>query len=71
MLYLVFDPNEASNLVDDPAYEAVLAELRARLLDWMQATDDPLLHGPVEPEPGVEINLPDQVSPAEPTVVVR
>ena len=68
---LVFDPNEANNLVDDPAYESVLAELRGRLLDWMQDTDDPLLHGPVEPEPGVEINLPDQVSPAEPTVVVR
>ncbi len=68
---LVFDPNEANNLVDDPAYESVLAELRGRLLDWMQDTDDPLLHGPVEPEPGVEINRPDQVSPAEPTVVVR
>jgi N-sulfoglucosamine sulfohydrolase len=68
---LVFDPNEANNLVDDPAHAGVLAELRGRLLDWMQNTDDPLLHGPVEPEPGVEINLPDQVSPDEPTVVVR
>ena len=57
--------------MDDPAHAAVLAELRGRLLDWMQDTDDPLLHGPVEPEPGVEINLPDQVSPDEPTVVVR
>jgi hypothetical protein len=28
---LVFDPNEANNLVEDPAYAAVLAELRARL----------------------------------------
>jgi arylsulfatase A-like enzyme len=68
---LVFDPNEADNLVDDPAHAGVLAELRGRLLDWMQDTDDPLLHGPVEPEPGVELNLPDQVSPAEPTVVAR
>src|SRR6478735_4285902 len=33
---LVFDPNEANNLVDDPAHAGVLAELRGRLLDWMQ-----------------------------------
>ena len=66
---LVFDPNEANNLVDDPAYEAVLAEPRGRLLGWMQATDDPLLHGTVAPERGVELNRPDQVSPDEPTVI--
>ena len=64
---LVFDPNEANNLVDDPAYESVLTELRGRLLDWMQDTDDPLLRGPVAPAPGVEINLPSQRSPDDPT----
>ena len=37
----------------------------------MQDTDDPLLEGPVKPLPGAEINLPDQRSPRDPTVVVR
>lgn len=65
---LVFDPGEASNLAADPAHADVLDELRGRLREWMEATDDPLLHGPVEPEAGVEINLPSQRSPDEPTV---
>jgi arylsulfatase A-like enzyme len=68
---LVFDPNEAANLVGDPAHEAVLNELRGRLLEWMAVTDDPLLHGPIEPEQGIELNLPHQVSPDEPTIVVE
>lgn len=68
---LVFDPGEASNLAGDPAHAATLDELRGRLLEWMTETEDPLLHGPVEPEEGVEINLPSQRSPDEPTIVVR
>ena len=68
---LVFDPNEAANLVGDPAHEAMLNELRGRLLEWMAVTDDPLLHGPIEPEEGIELNLPHQVSPDEPTVIVE
>jgi arylsulfatase A-like enzyme len=68
---LVFDPNEAANLAGDPAYADVLAELRERLERWMEETDDPLLHGPVEPEEGTEINLPVDRSPADPTIVVE
>lgn len=68
---LLFDPNEASNLVDDPAYAGVLAELRARLEAWMSETSDPLLAGHVDPPPGVEINLPDQLSASEPTVRIE
>ncbi len=63
---LLYDPNEADNLVDDPAYAAVLADLRARLQAWMRDTKDPLLAGYVEPPAGVEINLPDQLSATEP-----
>jgi hypothetical protein len=37
----------------------------------MHETDDPLLLGPVAPPPGARINLPDQRSPAEPTVTVQ
>jgi len=66
---LIFDPNEADNLVADPAYADVLDELRARLEDWMRRTDDPLLDGPVAPPPGTEHNDPSQRSAADPTFV--
>jgi N-sulfoglucosamine sulfohydrolase len=65
---LLFDPNEANNLLDDPAQSGVLADLRGRLQEWMQQTDDPLLAGHVDPPAGVEINLPDQRSSNEPTI---
>ncbi|MGP0103729.1 MAG: sulfatase [Solirubrobacteraceae bacterium] len=68
---LLYDPNEADNLVDDPAYAAVLADLRARLERWMRDTEDPLLAGHVDPPPGVEINLPDQLSATEPTIRIE
>jgi hypothetical protein len=37
----------------------------------MQDTGDPLLHGPVEPLEGTEINHPAQRSPGDPTYVVQ
>ena len=65
---LLFDPNEANNLLDDPAHAELLADLRDRLQRWMEQTDDPLLAGHVDPPAGVEINLPDQRSASEPTI---
>lgn len=65
---LLFDPNEARNLVGDPDHAHILADLRERLEDWMRETADPLLAGHVDPPPGVEINMPDQRSASEPTV---
>ena len=65
---LVFDPNEANNLVADPSYASILEDLRARLEEWMRGTDDPLLDGHVDPPPGVEVNDPDQRSASEPTM---
>lgn len=65
---LIFDPNETHNVIDDPAYAEVLAELRARLDRWMQETDDPLLAG-VPPRPaGAQLNDPAGLSPREPTL---
>lgn len=64
---LVFDPQEAHNLVGDPVHAATLEDLRARLDAWMRETDDPLLAGHVDPPHGVEINLPDQLSASDPT----
>jgi N-sulfoglucosamine sulfohydrolase len=41
------DPWEQRNLADDPALVSIQADLRQRLLGWMEETDDPLLRGPV------------------------
>ncbi len=68
---LVFDPNEANNLIDDPVYQPVAVDLRERLEEWMRDTEDPLLAGHVDPPPGVEINQPDQLSATEPTTRVQ
>jgi arylsulfatase A-like enzyme len=64
---LIFDPNEACNLAHDQSVATILEELRVRLDDWMRATDDPLLYGPVSPPHGAELNDPDQISASDPT----
>ena len=68
---LVFDPNEAHNLAGRAEMEPVLAEMRARLRRWMEATADPLLLGRVQPPRGVLLNDPDGASPSEPTFWVE
>ena len=60
---LIFDPNETHNLVDDSAVTPVLEDMRHRLDRWMDETDDPLLRGPVPPDPGAQLNDPASVSP--------
>ncbi len=63
---LHFDPNEANNVIDLPAYAPVLEELRERLDRWMRETADPLLNG-VPPRPaGAQLNDPLGLSPREP-----
>ena len=47
---LLFDPNEACNLFHSPDAADALEDMRRRLAEWMQRTDDPLLRGPV-PQP--------------------
>lgn len=34
------DPSELHNLIDDPDYRAIRAELKRELLEWMERTDD-------------------------------
>jgi len=63
---LIFDPNERRNLVADASSQPVLTEMRGRLDRWMHATKDPLLLGPVKPQPGSTGNDPDGNSPNEP-----
>lgn len=67
---LVFDPNEAANVAEEPEYADTREELRTRLEEWMVATDDPLLHGDPQPPPGAEYNDPDQLSASDPLTKV-
>jgi N-sulfoglucosamine sulfohydrolase len=62
---LLFDPNEAHNLVESPDHADVVTELRDRLERWMVETGDPLLDGAVQAPVGAEVNDPDCVSAAE------
>lgn len=61
------DRTETQNVVDDPAYREVLADLRTRLEDWMRRTADPLLDGPVPLPDGAVANDPAGASPLDPT----
>ncbi len=61
-----YDPTERNNLVDDPGYAAILADMRARLKRWMRATDDPLLRGPVPAPANAVANDADGPSPRGP-----
>ena len=42
---LAKDPNEFTNVADNPEYKAVRAELDAQLREWMVSVADPLLDG--------------------------
>ena len=68
---LLFDPIEVCNLADQPAYAAIVEQMRSRLEAWMVQTNDPLLHGPVSAPPGAELNTPEQRSAGDPTKIVR
>jgi N-sulfoglucosamine sulfohydrolase len=68
---LLFDPDEAENLAEDPSRGGVLAGMRERLETWMRETEDPLLEGPVAPPEGAMINQPNQVSPDDPLTIIR
>jgi arylsulfatase A-like enzyme len=41
------DPDETRNLAADPAHEDTRRRMLRKLRDWMEATGDPLLRGPV------------------------
>jgi arylsulfatase A-like enzyme len=65
---LELDPQEALDRAADPACADALDELRRRLDEWMEATDDPLRLGDVPAPAGAELNLPGQRSAGEATV---
>jgi arylsulfatase A-like enzyme len=67
---LFFNPGEGRNLIDDPLYAEVAADLRARLHEWMARTADPLLDGPVPAPLGALINSQSQRSAEDTPFVV-
>jgi arylsulfatase A-like enzyme len=67
---LLFDPNEAHNLAEDPRHADILEEMRGRLKKWMYETKDPILDGPVPAPTGAELNTRDQLSANDPTTTV-
>lgn len=62
---LWFDPQEMNNLAGKREAGNALNEMRWRLDNWMELTDDPLLRGPVAVPGGAQINDPDGQSPNE------
>jgi len=67
---LVFDPIERNNLAANPEAAGALKEMRGHLDRWMQATDDPLCHGPIPAPHGAQLNPPGQTSFMEPVDTV-
>jgi N-sulfoglucosamine sulfohydrolase len=62
-------PNETRNAAGDPSAKAALEEMRGWLHRWMQATNDPILRGPIPAPPGAIANDPEGTSPNEPAKV--
>jgi arylsulfatase A-like enzyme len=60
---LAADPGEFENLADSPHYAAILTDLRRRLDDWMDRTDDPIRHGPMPPPTDAKITPHEAINP--------
>jgi len=58
------DPNEFSNVADEPEYAQLRAELDEKLWDWLEELDDPILRGPT-PTPAWERAMADYRSRRE------
>lgn len=66
LIDLMFDPVEVNNLVDEPDYGEILADMRARLQRWMEQTDDPLCDEGLKAPAKARLNDPAGLSPFEP-----
>jgi len=47
LFHMIEDPQERHNLADDADYQLLKTDLSARLLNWMEETNDPVLNGAV------------------------
>lgn len=68
---LMFDPNERNNLAEDSSHQDTLKMMKKRLDDWMIATNDPLLRGPVKAPRGARITPANEISPEGPSEIVQ
>jgi len=66
----VLDPLQRENLAGSPPHRSVEEELLRRLNDWMIATYDPLLDGPVPLPQGARVNRASDRSPDDPLVEI-
>jgi len=64
---LLNDPQEAHNLVADPAFAAHLTEMRGRLDAWMEKTNDPILNGPIAMSRRAKAREASRLRPPEPS----
>jgi N-sulfoglucosamine sulfohydrolase len=62
------DPLQRNNLAGDRTAASVEEDLSNRLADWMRATGDPLLFGPVALPSGALVNRASDSSPGDPLV---
>jgi N-sulfoglucosamine sulfohydrolase len=62
---LMFDPQEMRSVADLPENAETLGDLRVRLSEWMQRTNDPLLDGPMEPPDGAYMADPEGLTPED------
>ncbi len=62
---LAFDPNESNNLAESADYADALADMRRRLDDWMQRTNDPLLDPNFQHPDGLTLNPTDGLDPGD------
>ncbi len=54
----LLNPQQRGNLAESPEHRSVRDDLLARLEQWMEETDDPLLRGDVPVPPGARVNDP-------------
>jgi arylsulfatase A-like enzyme len=62
---LLLDPSETCNRAELEEYREIKQELEQCLMDWMQATNDPILKGPIPRPVGALINSRESVSPTK------
>ncbi len=64
MLFDTFlDPHETNNVIGEDRYADVLADMRARMQRWQESTNDPILDGPMPPQPTAVFSDIDGPSP--------
>jgi N-sulfoglucosamine sulfohydrolase len=65
-----FDPDQKNNLIGCDELSQVETDLRSSLAHWMQETDDPILHGPIELPSGIMVTDPEAYSPGQEPLIV-